>query len=237
MRTSEPKVITKTFTPLLSTVNCDKLENVVPALLERFSSSDGYVLHPDARSLLESLRESRSTLLGTAPKSTDGDLSRTIVGIISNSDPRVPNILRSFGLKVGPLHVNSTEAYTPGNENFDLDFTVLSYDAGFAKPDPKIFHAAESLVRRSLLPDNEMDELLTKLYVGDEFDNDGIAAVRAGWNAVIVDREGVLDEHFHNPVLKFPSGVDEKNTEGPVRTVERVTTLWPWNPFALRETV
>lgn len=237
MMVSVPKVITKTFTPLLSTADCHELENIVPALLERFSSSDGYVLHPDARSLLRSLRESRSDLLGMAPRSEASNLNRTVVGVISNSDPRVPNILQSFGLKVGPLHAKSPEAYTSGHENFDLEFTVLSYDAGFAKPDPGIFQAAEGLVRRSLLPENETDDLLVKLYVGDEFEKDGIAAVKAGWNAVIVDREGILDEHFPKPVIEFPSGADERNSEEPVRTVERVSKLWPWNPYVLRETV
>jgi hypothetical protein len=79
----------------------------------------------------------------------------------------------------------------------------LSYDVGFAKPDRRIFDAAEDMASQLLLgaaaqqprgksvrgsgsePERE-DAAWLKLYVGDEFDKDIVGARDAGWNSVFV---------------------------------------------------
>ena len=75
---------------------------------------------------------------------------------------------------------------------FDIDFTVLSYDVGFEKPSPQIFAAADEMLASLLQKQGEVkvnvDEW-RKVYVGDEYEKDVAGATRAGWKAVLVDRE------------------------------------------------
>jgi FMN phosphatase YigB (HAD superfamily) len=82
-----------------------------------------------------------------------------------------------------------------------VDFTVLSYDVGAEKPDGRIFGAAEemlgSLLRRedasssssSSSSHDASAEGWSKVYVGDEYEKDVVGATRAGWKAVLVERE------------------------------------------------
>ena len=117
-----------------------------------------------------------------------------MVGIITNSDDRVPLVLESLGLRIGPRRVGSlTNRSADALDEDDISFVVLSYDVGFEKPDRKIFQAAEEMLRETLAGGcedtygNGIDGY-EKLYVGDELKKDYVGARAAGWNSLLIDR-------------------------------------------------
>jgi FMN phosphatase YigB (HAD superfamily) len=77
----------------------------------------------------------------------------------------------------------------------------MSYDVGFAKPDRRIFDAAEHMANQLLAMQQQRgaetgssgsakgDSPWLKLYVGDDFEKDVVGAQGAGWNAVFVSPE------------------------------------------------
>ncbi|KAH7329582.1 HAD-like domain-containing protein [Stachybotrys elegans] len=163
-------VIHKTFTPLLAK-DQPLPEDLAPRLLHRFSSRDGYDAEPNLVSALKALKRQ------TAHQRFD----KIIVGVITNSDDRVPDVLSSFG-------VNS----------FDIDFHCMSYDVGVEKPEKLIFSAAEGMlskiiaVREGKTPAEGGSDVgaWQKVYVGDEYAKDVVGAANAGWNPVLLDSEG-----------------------------------------------
>ena len=124
---------------------------------------------------------------------TDG---RVVVGVITNSDPRVPDILSSLGLRVSTLRFGGQPSKQEiPDQAYDIEFAVMSYDVGHEKPDKRIFAAAEEMLNvisragGNATRDIELS-LWQKVYVGDEYDKDVIGAVNAGWDAVLIDAEG-----------------------------------------------
>ncbi|KAM0719283.1 hypothetical protein Q7P37_005188 [Cladosporium fusiforme] len=171
-------IINGTFKPYLQPGHSTPT-NLVPTLIHRFHSKEGYALYPDVLPLLKQLRNIH--------KPEDGSV---VIGVITNSDNRTADILTSMGVRVNPLHFGDKlrrSDFDP--EKFDIDFTVLSYDVGYEKPDSIMFGAAETMAV-SLLEDQKPDpESWRKVYVGDEFDKDVVGASNAGWHAVLIDRE------------------------------------------------
>lgn len=117
---------------------------------------------------------------------------RVVVGVITNSDDRVPDILASLGVKVGPWRCGQAlKEVDDGKGNWDVDFAVMSYDAGFEKPDRRIFDAAVKMVE-AIRGSEEAGDKGTdsssweKVYVGDEHAKDVVGAKDAGWNAVLI---------------------------------------------------
>lgn len=98
-----------------------------------------------------------------------------------------------MGVRVNPLHY--ADSPTPSQPskttdgNFDIDFTVLSYDVGFEKPDKRIFTAADEMLNSTLQQQEVNPEEWRKVYVGDEYAKDVVGATQAGWKAVLIDRE------------------------------------------------
>ncbi|KAK1750531.1 hypothetical protein QBC47DRAFT_118624 [Echria macrotheca] len=191
-------VITNTFTPWIPP-NRQLPPSLVPNLLHRFSSAEGYDL-TDARipSLLGRIKHHHRS-------QTAGD-KKVIIGVITNSDDRVPDVLASLGLRISPAryplslsrnpsHARRQWQVSPQNH---VDFHCMSYDVGFSKPDRRIFDAAEVMARRisiangcsssssSSCRDGNDEEEWIKVYVGDEWEKDALGATRAGWNAVHV---------------------------------------------------
>jgi hypothetical protein len=119
---------------------------------------------------------------------------KTVVGIITNSDDRVPSVLESFGLKIGPRRVGTSgQRIAQANLDDDVSFVVLSYDVGIEKPDRRIFDAAAQMLRETIAESSGGDGLVSagefsKLYVGDSMEHDYFGAKEAGWDAVLVDR-------------------------------------------------
>ncbi|KAK5995082.1 Putative uncharacterized hydrolase C7D4.05-like protein [Cladobotryum mycophilum] len=164
---------------------------------------------------------------------------RVVVGVVTNSDDRVPSILSSLGIKVSPSRYGTAEA-EPGaiaerQEDYDIDFHCMSYDVGAEKPDVRIFQAAELMLARLIAvrdgkrPAEAAAESTSwqKVYVGDEYAKDVVGAVNASWNPVLLDAEDRSDgvprlEHYPTRAL------DELFQEHAVVRVRSIQNLVSW---------
>ncbi|CAG9855691.1 unnamed protein product [Phyllotreta striolata] len=104
------------------------------------------------------------------------------MGVISNFDPR--------------LHVTLTNIKL---RHF-FHFILTSYEAGFEKPDPKIFQEA---MARSKLEGLKPEECL---HIGDQVCYDYIGAKNSGWQAVIISDTEISSLKKNNPEIE-PSHV------------------------------
>lgn len=148
------QVIHNTFTPLLAGTGVSIPEDLAPRLLHRFATMEGYTLEsPDLVAALRSLKRPAAT-----PSGGRGSLlyDQIVIGVVTNSDDRVPGILASAGFAVSPLRYAMEEATDPaaadrGNDRkYDIDFHCMSYDVGVEKPDRAIFEAADYMLQRVL---------------------------------------------------------------------------------------
>ncbi|KAL9608207.1 MAG: hypothetical protein Q9167_006948 [Letrouitia subvulpina] len=156
-------------------------DELIPDLLHRFSSEQGYQLYPDVVPLFQRLKQLRKD--GFRHDVKDPSLQ---VGIVTNSDDRVPSILSSLGLHVMARRLDNPHAlagWTLLDNNADIHWVLMSYDAGFAKPDFRIFDCAK---KQTLGNENED---CVYLHVGDDFNQDYHAATRAGWQSLFLDRD------------------------------------------------
>ncbi|KAL7795218.1 hypothetical protein V8C37DRAFT_374881 [Trichoderma ceciliae] len=179
-------VVHKTFTPLIRN-NQAFPPALIPKLLHRFSSREGYEAEQDLVPAVRALRQ-RKLLQG---------FDRIVIGVVTNSDDRVPSILSSFGLNVSPLRYGSpVETNILLEKEYDIDFHCMSYDVGVEKPDRRIFNAAELMLshiittRHGKAPTEVELESWQKVYVGDEVAKDVVGATNAGWNPVLLDVDG-----------------------------------------------
>jgi beta-phosphoglucomutase-like phosphatase (HAD superfamily) len=102
------------------------------------------------------------------------------VGVITNSDDRIPGILSSLGLNVGsPRHGMGLSSQNSNSEE-DINFVVMSYDVGHEKPAREIFDAARALAGASPTQGNWC------LHVGDDLDKDYKGAKAADWESVLL---------------------------------------------------
>jgi len=191
--TSSSQVITKTFTPHHSGPLPATLTST---LINRFWCKDGYTLFPDVSYLQQ---------LSHTPQRQKNAKQRLVIGVITNSDDRVPDVLSSLGLKVHGLRYNrSQETMIESSEKDqaqqaqDIDFCIMSYDVGVEKPEPEIFNAAISTLESMLVSEGNSYEKedWDLLYVGDEVAKDAKGAVQAGWDAVLLDRGAEVDAAY-----------------------------------------
>jgi FMN phosphatase YigB (HAD superfamily) len=221
------QVITKTFTPFLPASE-PLPDALISDLLARFSTDAGYALYPDVLPFFAHLRSLRTLPSSQLPpQNGPWNWSRTVVGIISNSDDRIPGILTALGLKVGPRRVGeggsiqrfAFEKKRAGKEE-DVSFAVLSYDVGYEKPDRRIFDAAKDLLNESLAEESEVGgdaedaNDFHMLYVGDDVRKDYFGAGNAGWAAVVLDREGRWDEELKGRAVAMVETKIEGDGEG-----------------------
>lgn len=100
-----------------------------------------------------------------------------MIGVITNSDDRVPSILSSLGLTVGARTAGKAKQVSHDGAQFqptrdghaanvtpiglptwryfdqldeDIHFVILSYDVGAEKPDPRTFRAAKDVLEFAL---------------------------------------------------------------------------------------
>ncbi|XP_022129453.2 rhythmically expressed gene 2 protein [Pieris rapae] len=83
------------------------------------------------------------------------------IGIVSNFDPRLHEILQSLNLS----------SY--------FKFILTSYEIGYSKPDKKIFDSAIEHSKLNLCTD-------ACLHIGDDYEKDYLGATKAGWQAFLV---------------------------------------------------
>lgn len=110
------------------------------------------------------------------------------VGVISNFDPRLNITLENTKLKD------------------HLDFIITSYEAGFEKPDPRIFLEAMKI---SGLKDLKPEECA---HVGDTAAIDYVGAKDSGWHGVLIHdkspKEVIQKYNYVNPNHVFSSLYD-----------------------------
>lgn len=99
------------------------------------------------------------------------------LGVVSNFDPRLHEILQKLNLS----------SY--------FNFVLTSYELGYSKPDNKIFEAA---IKHSQL------EVLSSecLHIGDDYENDYMGAKKAGWHAILIT-DSTSDIKDVKPKLSF----------------------------------
>jgi REG-2-like HAD superfamily hydrolase len=215
-------VISKTFTPFVSS-GTQLPDRLVPDLLHRFSSKEGYSLFPDTLPFFQKLRE-----LKISKNRQEWPWQRTVVGVITNSDDRIPGILESFGLKVGSRRFGISHTDPAIDESEDINFVVLSYDVGYEKPDKKIFEAAEKLVG-DMIVDSEADLAgFDKVFVGDEPAKDAVGAIAAGWHGIYVNRS---EAFWANDALDggvVQSTDPERSGYEHIRNLGDLTNWRPW---------
>lgn len=178
---------------------------MVDTLLDRFASDKGYALFDDVIPFFQLMRELRG--------SSSRNFDRVLLGVISNSDDRVPAVLKALGVRVGDMRAdqdlssmelpgfeqrNVTNESRPFNQSdMDLDLVITSYEAGEGKPNRLIFDVARRQAR--LLPNkgglwhdftptpDETDDWVC-VHVGDEYEKDYCAAIAAGWKSYLIPR-------------------------------------------------
>ncbi|KAJ8738066.1 hypothetical protein PYW08_000661 [Mythimna loreyi] len=114
------------------------------------------------------------------------------VGVISNFDPRLYDILQNVGLY----------------KNFD--FIVTSYESGYSKPDERIFKSAIDKCATTVSASEA-------LHIGDDVVKDYEGARKAGWHALLVNPAiGEKDKVSQNHIFK---NLDELTTAVEQRTL------------------
>lgn len=175
-------------------------------LLDRFAGDKGYTLFEDVLPFFARMRELRN--------SPTRDLDRILLGVVSNSDDRVPAVLKALGLRVGDMRADQdlSSMELPGFEQrggsnnqshpssqplVDLDLVITSYEAGEAKPNRLIFDVAKRQARllpgnrahaQDITPDVGQTDDWVCVHVGDEYTKDYRAAVDAGWKSYLIPR-------------------------------------------------
>lgn len=194
-------VIAATMAPLLPDSAGGALPpGLVSALYARFASAAAYTLFPDVPRLL--------SLIGTSSwRAAAWPPSRTMLGILSNSDSRVASILSSFGMPIHPSlfpprYAPSTRLHAPSFGPATFAFAALAPQLGHAKPDARAFAGARIQAQRALDALHPVARLTRTgaslldsvnaefhcLHVGDDVDCDVLPALAAGWDAVLLDR-------------------------------------------------
>ncbi|KAF4948723.1 hypothetical protein FSARC_13659 [Fusarium sarcochroum] len=166
-------------------------KDLAPKLLHRFASREGYDTEPGLVEALKRLKRNPSR-----------HFDSLVVGVVTNSDDRIPSILSSLGLDVSPLRYGTESDLNEIKEKtYDVDFHCMSYDVGVEKPDKRIFNAAELMLAQIISSRNEKSlsdakadaESWQKVYVGDDYSKDVIGSINAGWSPVLLDPKDECD--------------------------------------------
>jgi FMN phosphatase YigB (HAD superfamily) len=142
----------------------DLPSGMVETLLNRFAGHGGYTLYDDVAPFFARMRELRASS-NTTP------FDRIVLGVISNSDDRVPAVLKALGLRVGdtradqdrssmelpgfeerdssqePQSQNAATTNCGAQPDVDFDLVITSYEAGEEKPNKLIFDVAKRQAR------------------------------------------------------------------------------------------
>ncbi|EDU51558.1 hydrolase HAD superfamily [Pyrenophora tritici-repentis] len=216
-------VIRGVFNPMLGPTQRFP-QGLTKELMRTYSSNAGYTLYKDVKPFFSMLqRAKREAQLQVRTPTHPWPWEKTIVGIITNSDYRVPYILTSLGLNVmnrrykEPCHTALME-----EEETDISFIIMSYDVGIEKPDAAIYKAAEELLGDDI-------EDYEKLHVGDDVDTDYQGAKDAGWDRVLLLR----GEEECRVAGKGVQRIEVENKQGRFKTVDAVNSLLDldtWQP-------
>ncbi|KAI9681948.1 MAG: hypothetical protein M1817_000002 [Caeruleum heppii] len=226
-------IIQDTFSPFSSPSNPIP-DSLVPDLLKRFSSDEGYRLYDDVLPLLKSIHKSNNP--NEPISSRSWPWHQTIVGVTTNSDHRVPSILSSLGLDISNCLESESPVDSPDLDS-DIQFTILSYDVGAEKPGPRIFNAAKEMSSPCFKHGNGLaaayphsgnaasSEDKTYLHVGDDLDKDVVGAQQAGWNSVLIDRKGQHAAHSGDPMAVISVPFPKSSQSGRLASYQVIKDL------------
>lgn len=110
----------------------------------------------------------------------------TVVGVISNFDPRLHQILTNLSI------------------NKCFKFVLTSYEAGVCKPDGKIFTIAQAQYGSNILPRE-------CLHIGDDLEKDYNAARATGWHALLVTSKSIKCVNSYSSLNELYKAI-ESNT-------------------------
>jgi FMN phosphatase YigB (HAD superfamily) len=217
-------LITNTLTPLLPETMPHLPYALPDELYTHFSTSAAYTLFPDVMPFLSLIGTSSYSASHWAPR-------RTMLGVVSNSDPRVRDILSSFHPPIPFTPSMFPPRYTPHSRHTHhsfgpahFSFAALSYETGFEKPDPRAFDRALRLAQKSLDTLHPVARLTRTgsemlqdvrnefhcLHVGDDVNKDVLAALGAGWDVVLIDRKNPVPISTRTVSLAPPPAEGEK---------------------------
>lgn len=188
------EVIWGSFARVLGRDSGDLPDGLVQRLLDRFASREGYALYEDAEEFFGRMKEVKRRF--AMQQQRFGTFERVLVGVLSNSDDRVPSILKSLGVTVGDVRADQDMLSTRlagfeertnsllSNDVHDIDLVITSYEAGEEKPSPGIFEVAKRQASR--LIDGGGDWVCA--HVGDDYGKDYEGAIGAGWEGYYLPR-------------------------------------------------
>lgn len=180
---------------------------MISSLMKEFSGKEAYCLFDDVLPFFKYLKD----INGSDPKraqTPEWPWKSTTVGIITNSDCRVGNILKSLGLRVHDTQKEESE-----NIGSDISFVTTSYHVGVQKPAAKLFHTSRYTFVHSHCWRGISNADIMKVHVGDDLEKDVFGAMGAGWTPVFLDREG-----------KFGDEVEGDKKEGSIMSVTHSVT-------------
>ncbi|CRG91069.1 hypothetical protein PISL3812_08117 [Talaromyces islandicus] len=192
-------LIKMTFAKVLDDETKDLPGGMVERLLDVFASNEGYTLYDDVQPFFTHLQNF---------KRTKSAFEHVVTGVISNSDDRVPAVLRSLGLSIGNVRADRDRSSMelPGFEQLgveneqnsmpegnNIDMIITSYEAGQEKPHRLIYDVAArqaqkylSTIIASKFPDDVVE--WTRIHIGDDTQKDYIGAINAGWHSLLIPR-------------------------------------------------
>ncbi|KAJ5248090.1 hypothetical protein N7489_002569 [Penicillium chrysogenum] len=179
-------------------------DGMVEALLDRFAGAEGYALYDDVLPFFRRMHKLKSA--------NKWSFDRIIVGVVSNSDDRVPVVLKSLGLTVGDMRADQDQSsmdlpgfevrgmkkdvageqdkdHADGNLDLDIDMVITSYEAGEEKPHRLIFDVARRQALKVARPWLTSRTKFKSVHVGDDFKKDYQGASDAGWESYLIPRD------------------------------------------------
>ncbi|KAJ5624040.1 hypothetical protein N7510_000349 [Penicillium lagena] len=210
------EVIRGTFTRILKEQNADTSNRnpdeslpagLEDALLKRFEGAQGYALYDDVAPFLARMR--------TIRHAASRPFNRVVLGVISNSDDRVPAVLKALGVRVGTMRADQDRESLalPGFEyrgggsrpederkfsdpDPDIDIVITSYEAGEEKPSRVIFDVARrqagllgsACSKDSVSTAAGAQDNWVCVHVGDDYQKDYCGARDAGWDSYFLPR-------------------------------------------------
>lgn len=213
-------MIRASFKPVTSTYIPDVM---IHDLMKQFSSNLAYRLLDDVLPFFYFLRNMKGQPRTELPQ-LEWPWKSTTVGIITNSDPRVPTILRSLG-----IGVQRDTAENKKKRRSDISFVTMSYDAEVEKPDTRIFKAARTAFGQLPASSGISDADIVKVHVGDDMKKDVFGAMDAGWDAIFLDREDKFRDEWDR--LGAEKTVLSISTEGrEIAVIKSLSALKLWDP-------
>ncbi|KAM0344863.1 hypothetical protein ACHAPU_006993 [Fusarium lateritium] len=196
-------------------------KDLAPKLLHRFATKEGYETEPGLIEAFKGLKRNSSR-----------HFDRLVVGVVTNSDDRIPSILSSLGLNVSPLRYGTeSSSVEVKSQTYDVDFHCMSYDVGVEKPDQRIFNAAEHMLAQVISTRNgkslqEAEAELgswQKVYVGDDYSKDVVGSANAGWNPVLLDPKDECASIADLKRWRSPAGEKPRGTTGKIESHTNAT--------------